>query len=155
MPVTGRKPGPGPRRNRSQPVHGWAEIADVPFTTGPKLPAKRPDGKPWRPPTRAWWRAISSMPHCVLWEPSDWQYAVDTAYVAAAFHDGNQRAAAELRQREKIMGTTVDARRDLRIRYVDPGEVEEDRTGVAQFEDYRRRIEQSTQSPPGPYRPSA
>jgi hypothetical protein len=26
----------------------------------------------------------------------------------------------ELRQREKIMGTTVDSRRDLRIRYIDP-----------------------------------
>jgi hypothetical protein len=30
---------------------------------------------------------------------------------------GSVTAASELRQREKILGTTLDARRDLRIRY--------------------------------------
>ncbi len=40
-----------------------------------------------------------------------------TALVAAAFHGGDTRSAAELRQREKVLGTTMDSRRDLRIRY--------------------------------------
>jgi hypothetical protein len=32
---------------------------------------------------------------------------------------GSVTAAAELRQREKVLGTTLDARRDLRIRYAE------------------------------------
>ena len=45
---------------------------------------------------------------------------METALVAAEFHGGNVRVATELRNREKVMGTTVDFRRDLRIRYIDP-----------------------------------
>jgi hypothetical protein len=46
----------------------------------------------------------------------------------------------ELRQRERILGTTVDARRDLRIRYVDP-EVEEPAIAlVANIDDRRARL---------------
>jgi hypothetical protein len=33
---------------------------------------------------------------------------------------GSMPAVSELRQRERILGTTVDFRRDLRIRYVEP-----------------------------------
>lgn len=149
MPIGGRKPKPeGQRRNHHPLRHDWLEVEDVPFASGRKLPAKRPDGKPWPAATRAWWRAVSTMPHCRLWAPSDWQFALDTAHVAAGLHDGDLRQAAELRQREKVLGTTADARRDLRIRYVDPGEVEEDRPGVAQFEEYRRRLDAMTPSPP-------
>jgi hypothetical protein len=36
--------------------------------------------------------------------------------------DGEPRHATELRNREKMLGTTMDFRRDLRIRYVDPEE---------------------------------
>lgn len=74
----------------------------------------------WPAETRRWWSAVSRMPHCSLWGGSDWQFALDSAVVAAGFHAGDARLAGELRQREKIMGMTVDARRDLRIRYVDP-----------------------------------
>lgn len=75
----------------------------------------------WPAATRRWWRAVSTMPHCATWHDSDWQYAIDSASVAAAFHSGDMRWAGELRARERVMGTTADARRDLRVRYVPPG----------------------------------
>ena len=46
-------------------------------------------------------------------------FAISTVHVAEQAFLGVASAATELRSREKIMGTTVDARRDLRIRYVD------------------------------------
>lgn len=79
------------------------------------------------------------MPHCCLWDEADWQFAFDTALLAAAFHRGELRRATELRQRERIMGTTVDARRDLRIRYVDPKAIELPES-VRAIDDYRRML---------------
>jgi hypothetical protein len=56
--------------------------------------------------------------------------------------------AGELRQREKIMGTTSDARRDLRVKYVEP-EVEENEAdaSVTAMDTYRRMA--IDQAPPG------
>ena len=69
--------------------------------------------------TRQWWQVISSMPHCILWTDSDWVFALDTAMVHASAVYGSVTASSELRQRERILGVTMDARRDLRIKYVD------------------------------------
>ena len=103
---------------------------------------ERPTG--WPAATLRWWRAISRMPHCVVWTASDWQFALDTAVIAAAFHAGDYRLAAELRQREKVLGTTVDARRDLRIRYLDPDSEDEvtgeDLASVTVMADYKRMV---------------
>ena len=60
------------------------------------------------------------MPHCSLWSRADWQFALDTAEVHARFVAG--AGATELRIREKLLGVTLDARRDLRIRYVQAAE---------------------------------
>jgi hypothetical protein len=60
------------------------------------------------------------MPHCILWQPSDWSFALDTARLHAGFSAGSMTAAKELRVREGKMGIGWAARRDLRIRYVDP-----------------------------------
>jgi len=128
MSVSGRKPNDdGAKRNRVKPVHEWIEVTDEPFE-GPvpvKLPTRRvltsPEGPyqvPVHPMTRQWWRTVSRMPHAVLWSTSDWQFTLATALVADDLHHGRTTAAVELRQREKILGVTVDARRDLRIRYV-------------------------------------
>ena len=116
MPVRGTKPKPeDQRRNFSKPTHDWVEVEDVPYD-GKVPPLPREVGFPAL--TRRWWKVISRMPHCRLWAEADWQFALDNAIVAAAFHGGDLKVATELRQREKIMGTTADARRDLRIRYV-------------------------------------
>jgi hypothetical protein len=80
--------------------------------------------------TRDWWRAISSMPHCILWIDADWAFALDTAMVHASSVYGSVTAAAELRQRERILGSTLDARRDLRLKYVDDSGEEVAETAV-------------------------
>lgn len=104
------------------PVQGWTEVPDVPFAgERPKLTIGR--GTPPAATVR-WWAAVSSMPHCVLWGPSDWTFAMDTARLHAAMVRGEFRYAAEVRAREKLMGTTVKARELLKIRYVDVEDAE-------------------------------
>lgn len=93
----------------------------------------------WPAATIQWWDTLSSMPHCVLWTDGDWQFALDTALVAAAFHNGDVRVATELRRRESAMGTTREARRDLRIRYVDVlPETKADTASVTVMDTYRQ-----------------
>ena len=129
MPVSGPKPTGRQLFTGNTPRTEWLDVPNVPYTgTRPELPTSRlvmnPKGElqefPIESRTRDWWDAITTMPHCVLWQPSDWQFALDTAMVHADACHGKTTAMGELRQREKIMGTTVDARRDLRIRYVEP-----------------------------------
>lgn len=136
MPIAGRKPKANPR-NRVPPVHDWVELADVPFVGAPRLPA-RGARRRWPTATRRWWAALSTMPHCVLWTESDWAYAFDTAELHARFVEGGD--SAQVRMREKVLGTTVDARRDLRIRYLAPPPdepTEAQPAPVSQLDDYR------------------
>lgn len=77
------------------------------------------------------------MPHCILWTPSDWSFALTTAMVADAAFSGGVGAATELRNREKVLGTTVDFRRNLRIRYVEPKAENETPAEVVTLDDYR------------------
>jgi len=108
-------------------AHDWVEVEDKPFRG--KVPVTLPDTRrivtmfgpsdvPLLALTRDWWASVSSMPHCRLWKLSDWLFALETAIVADAAFSGTVSAFGELRQRSKILGTTADARRDLRIRYV-------------------------------------
>lgn len=112
-------------RNRV-PLKAYHDIPNTPFTAGRKhvLPAlsKRMDPlqEGWPTATNTWWRALRVMPHCVLWTETDWQYAVTTALVHRRVWAGDFKIAGELRQRERAMGCTDEARRGLRIRYVDP-----------------------------------
>lgn len=138
MPVAGRKPKPeGQARNRNKPTHDWTEVEDAPFEDAPKLPKAQPDGRPWPVWTKRWWQVVSTMPHCKLWSESDWEFAFDTAALKATFHtEGGTGLATEIRNREKVLGTTADFRRDLRIRYVDPAE-QETPAEVTKLDDYR------------------
>jgi hypothetical protein len=74
----------------------------------------------WPRPTHYWWDGVRTLPHAVAWTPADWRYAIDTAYVHARVMTGDDKLWPELRARERVIGTTADARRDLRIRYVPP-----------------------------------
>lgn len=95
----------------------------------------------WPRATRRWWKAVASLPHTVTWTDGDWQFAQDTAQLVAAFHAGDHRLAQEIRKREAIMGTTADARRDLRIRYVEPAPAEPaDSPSVTAMATYRREV---------------
>ncbi len=139
MPVTGRKPKPqGQAVTRHQPTTEWTDVVNVPFTDAPKLPRSQPDGRPWPAWTKRWWAVVSTMPHAKLWEPSDWQYAFDTAALVAKFHaDGSTGLATEIRNREKVLGTTFDYRRDIRVRYVDPPAENETPADVVSIDAYR------------------
>ncbi|PFG16288.1 hypothetical protein ATK74_0822 [Propionicimonas paludicola] len=142
MPVPGRKQKTeGQAITRHPPTTEWVLVEDVPFTGGPKLPRTQPDGRAWPTWTKRWWATVSTMPHCSLWTASDWEFAMDTAALKAKFHtDGGTGMATEIRNREKVLGTTVDYRRDLRIRYFTrKPEVAEDAApaAVVSLDDYR------------------
>lgn len=145
MAVAGRKPAAsGQTRHRVKPSTEWTEVPNVPYSGEvPELPLQRTivtrDGQEQvalQPLTAQWWESVTTMPHCVLWTRSDWMFALTTATVADAAFCGVSSAATELRNREKVMGTTVEFRRDLRIRYVD-AVVPAESAGVANIADYR------------------
>jgi len=119
MTVKGPKPKPqGQAVNRHAPTHDWVEVPNVPFRGAPKLPARRMNGRMWDPRTRAKWKAWSSMPHCVNWSASMWEFAFDCIELSALICGGETKHMTELRNRERVLGTTPDFLRDLRIRYV-------------------------------------
>jgi hypothetical protein len=147
MAMSGRKPSERPVVHRKTPSVDWTEVPNTPYVGDrPELPETRQTvdktgivtDLPYSAATRKWWESISSMPHCVLWHASDWAYALDTAVVHDQASYGSVSAMAELRLREKSLGTTFDARRDLRIRYVDAEPVT--LAVVDELDDRRRRL---------------
>lgn len=139
MPVAGRKAKPaGQAVNRNKPTHDWVEVVNAQFEGGPELPTARSDGRPWSERIRSKWDAWRSMPHAKLWGPAEWDFALDTIEIAALLHEkGSPGLATELRNREKVLGTTLDYLRDLRIRYIDPPTENEESAGVTNIADYR------------------
>lgn len=145
MAIAGAKP----KEDRSQVRHRvpqaegaeWTEVVDVPFEGGPALPDRpgsastedphagdaTPVERGWPAWSLRWWEAVRAMPHCALWSPTDWEFAFAVAEAHARFVEGWKGCAtgAELRIKEKALGTTADARRDLRIRYVKPRDPDE------------------------------
>lgn len=148
MPPAGAKPKPpGHSVTRHALTHDWLEVENVPFADGPELPDAGVPGlsnpnsgspTPWPRRTRDKWDAWRTMPHCKLWGPAEWDFALDSIGMAALYHiTGEQKYATELRNREKILGTTMDFRRSLRIRYTEP-KVDATTSGdVVSMSDYR------------------
>lgn len=136
MPVIGRKPKPpGHAINRNKPTYEWTEIENIPYEGGPDLPP-RPGG--WSDATRRKWETWRTMPHCRMWTPADWEFALDTIELVEQWYDGGRaNVATEIRNREKILGTTMDYRRDLRIRYVEPKPENTEPAEVTRIDDYR------------------
>lgn len=123
MPIPGAKAKPPGRAvTRHAQVHDWLEVENVAFADGPELPDAMPAlNQPWPQRTRDKWDTWRTMPHCRHWGPAEWDYALDSIALAGLFHlTGEQKYATELRNREKVLGTTLDYRRALRIRYVEP-----------------------------------
>lgn len=128
--------GPKPKADRTQvrhrngDTHEWRDVEDVPFTGAPELGERESQvswadagavGGGWPQSTLRWWGVVSTMPHCKLWKKSDWEFAIGTAEVHARTMEAwRGYTGTELRNREKLLGMTMDARRDLRIRYVEP-----------------------------------
>lgn len=127
MGVTGAKP-QEIKRNRNPETYEWLEVVNTPYTGDkPSLPdhatlmsrGGNTYDMPWLPEVERWWEVMCRMPHCIHWTESDWEFALATTPIAQQAWMGNTGASAELRIRESKMGTTMDSRRDLRIKYVD------------------------------------
>lgn len=140
MPVGGAKPKPPGQAVTRHRGLDWTEVPNVPFTGGPELGPQRRNGKPWPQGIKRKWDAWRTMPHAKDWTDSDWEFAFDSIEIAAAMMSGLHKDpptayASELRNREKVMGTTADYRRDIRVRYVDPPDNAAARLAV--LDDYR------------------
>ena len=153
-------PGPEPKETRigHSPTAEWTNVIDEPFLAGEirELPprviyeeveegVKELVEAGWTAQTQEWWRTVRILPHAVLWREADWLFAMDTAVLKDKFYTSSFTAAdaAEMRRREDLMGTTLEARRKLRIRYVRPvitdAEIHK-ATEVFAVEDRRRRL---------------
>lgn len=104
----------------------WTDVPDEPYDdASPNLPAL-PRRKKYHMMVLQWWEQVRVMPHCRLWRPTDWTYAIETALMKQAYWDAfdegaaTTTAAVDIRRREDQMGTTQEALRKLRIRYIDP-----------------------------------
>lgn len=134
----------------------WTEIPNTPYS-GPSLDLPELEGG-WYREVEQWWEITRAMPHCVLWSQMDWQYALYTAYMWQDwwknFHSERTvfaNKSTEIRRREDQMGTTMEARRKLRIRYVDAEPVEDEKpeapTGTgAKVTDIKSRRDRMTKS---------
>lgn len=127
-------PRPGPtgkvnKHGRGTTVGEWTEVVNLPYE-GPSLdlPKTKRGGPKWLPEVEAWWEVVRKMPHCVLWEATDWMFALTTAYQLndwwLEYNSGvvHTTKSTEIRRREDQMGFTREARRKLMIRYVEPVE---------------------------------
>jgi hypothetical protein len=121
------------RRNAPEPGTEWVEVPNVEHDGPPlghrpessSLAGDRPlgaDPERWPQETLDWWEDVRTMPHAARWSRAEWRTARTAAEAHARFVEGWKGCASgsELRQREKQLGMTADARRDLRIRYVEP-----------------------------------
>lgn len=115
------------------PNADWTDVVDTPYTgPSPELP-KLPRRERWHLMVEQWWAQVREMPHCVLWRAVDWTFALETAHMKHAYWrltetgEATTTMAVEIRRREDQMGTTLEALRKLRIRYVaDPSAVEDE-----------------------------
>lgn len=116
MPVRGR-PLKDNAVTRHQPQHTYLTIPNVPYE--PTKEQARCPVVNAPPETRRWWKMVSTLPHASMWEEGEWEYAKATAKVHAEFWQGRTTLGKALHDRERVIGTTEDARRALRIRYAD------------------------------------
>lgn len=115
--IPGRLPSPN-----SVTRHAPLDVTEVTDTPNLEARHRRLPEVPWQAATLEWWAVVREMPHTVLWSEADWIYATDTAKIKDAFYAGiaTPKELTEMRIREDNMGTTMEARRKLRIRYVEP-----------------------------------
>lgn len=122
------KTGPAPKAVKHGHSGGeWTDVPDAPYT-GPGCDRDLPEmaGLPWYETTVAWWMTVRRMPHCRLWTESDWHFALMTALIVNQMYGELYGGAlpvnllSEIRQREALIGMTMEQRRKLGIRYVDP-----------------------------------
>lgn len=127
-------------RHGSSTAHVWKEVPNVKFQgDSPDLPA-RESGRPYPACTLRWWEIVRRMPHCILWEESDWEFALSVAEMHASVNERDISRSATLmagfRTAEKALGMTLSARLSLRIKYVDAVSKEPLPDNVSKLYDY-------------------
>lgn len=120
-----RGPAASPRKLGHSPTSDWADVPNVPYEgPSPDLP-KLTRRRRWRDEVADWWEEVRRMPHCAMWTATDWRFAIETAFMKQQFwlelDEGEMKTttATEIRRREDQMGTTGEARRKLRVRYIE------------------------------------
>lgn len=122
------KTGPAPKVVKHGHGGGeWMDVPDAPYT-GPGSERDLPDipGLPWYETTLAWWNIVRRMPHCRLWTEADWIFCIEVCVLKNQIWGevfGGALPAnllSEERQRIALLGVTMEQRRKLGIRYVDP-----------------------------------
>lgn len=122
------KTGPAPKVVKHGHGGGeWQDVPDAPYVgAGSKRDLPDIPGLPWYPQVEAWWQVVRRMPHCRLWTDADWIFAIETALLKNQIYGevfGGALPAnllSEERQRLALLGITMEQRRKLGIRYVDP-----------------------------------
>lgn len=135
MALTG--PEAKPQKIGHSPTADWLDVPDVAFDDkGERDLPRSPGGRrKWHQQVLEWWEEVRRMPHCTLWSDTDWRFARETAYIKqqmwADMDAGDVKSTliTEIRRREDLMGYTLEARRKLRIRYVDPEAAKRQQTG--------------------------
>lgn len=124
------KTGPAPKVVKHGHGGGeWQDVPDAPYT-GPGSDRDLPEipGLPWYETTVAWWNVVRRMPHVRLWTEADWLFCIETAVLKNQIWGeifGGALPAnllSEERQRLAMIGMTMEQRRKLGIRYVDPAQ---------------------------------
>jgi hypothetical protein len=148
-----RGPAPSARKLGRTPNAEWVDVPDVPYEgASPDLPKLKGRQK-WHEIVVQWWENVRRMPHCALWRPTDWDYALETALMKQRHYDrfmeGEEKTtdAVEIRRREDNLGTTQESLRKLRIRYV-PVEVQ-DELDADEPDEQPRVVHQSRAGGPG------
>lgn len=85
---------------------------------GPRLP-KLEHGD-WPAPTKAWWDNWRRSAQSQTFQPTDWDFLLDTAMLHAKFHEGDASVAGELRLRVAKFGATVEDRARLKMAIGEP-----------------------------------
>lgn len=121
--MAGRGPAPKaahqrPRDTRRRIDDRAIRVPDTPYEGDvPELPAAD-----WHPATLQWWRTWTSAPQAHMFTATDWQFLIETAYLANAFYSGNMSVASELRLRVAKFGATPEDRARLRLQFIPPEE---------------------------------
>lgn len=76
------------------------------------------------PPVALWWETWRASPQAEHFGSTDWLFLMETAYLVAAFHEGDLKLAGEIRIRVAKFGATPEDRARLRMTFAQADEAD-------------------------------